>query len=373
MAYYRKRGNKWSFTVDVGIDPKTGKRKQKTMSGFADQKEAEKACAALITDIERGSISIENKRTLGDFMNHFLTHILIHDVEEATLDGKWSIFRNHIEPQLGRKVLQKLKPDDLQVFYNRLIQKGMSPGGIANVYRLINQTLNLAMEWGYITRNVNKLVRKPEYKQKKVEVWSKEQFDQFLTSTMESYLHPFYMIALNTGMRPGEICALKWDKVDVVKMQILVDSTATRTKKDGYHVKPSPKNDSSVRTITIPPNLVQYLKRYKLSQPPNDLNLVIPGIESPILWLNTVHTIMKDDIKSAGMPPLGPHGLRHTHATYLLSPQPYGLGISVKAVSERLGHSKTTTTINTYFGVLPNMQDGIAEQLERYAQKSVDN
>ena len=80
--------------------------------------------------------------------------------------------------------------------------------------------------------------------------------------------------------------------------------------------------------------------------------------------LNEVIKLMKIDIETAELPYLKPHGLRHTHATYCLSPKPFGLGQALKAVSERLGHSNTTTKLNRYTHCLPNMQESLAKQLE---------
>ncbi|MGF9965364.1 Arm DNA-binding domain-containing protein [Bacillus rhizoplanae] len=71
-GYFRKRGDKWSFTVDIGIDPETGKRKQKSKSGFKTKKEAQKAAAALITQVECGDYFEEKKVTVQEFMTLWL-------------------------------------------------------------------------------------------------------------------------------------------------------------------------------------------------------------------------------------------------------------------------------------------------------------
>jgi integrase len=106
------------------------------------------------------------------------------------------------------------------------------------------------------------------------------------------------------------------------------------------------------------------LKRVKLAQHPNELNLVIPGIKNPICYKSVLQKVMEQDVKAAGVPPLTPHGLRHTFATYLLSPAPFGLGQNVRVVSEMLGHSNPTTTWNTYSHTLPKMQETVAEMFD---------
>lgn len=375
MAYFRKRGSTWSFTIDVGQDPTTGKRRQKTTSGFRTKKEAEKACAEIVTEIERGNVNLaQNKETVGGFMKEYLETTLRNEIERTTYEGKLAIMNNHIIPNIGHLKLQKVTPMDLQKLINDLQKKGLNPGTIRNIMRLVNQTFRTAAEWGFITRNVTMYAKKPNYKSKKHTVWSKAEWETFLESTSSSRYYPFYLIALNSGLRPGEILALSWDHIHFKQKYIRVERTVIYTKENGIEIKESPKNDSSRRNVTIPEFVVSYLKKHKMEQSPNRLNLVVPGVKSDIIYNSGLNRAMKIDINQAKVPSITPHELRHTHATYLLAPKPFGLGISVKAVSERLGHANTTVTMNTYAHVLENMQEAIADALEETTtlKKTVD-
>lgn len=349
------------------VDPKTGERKQPGLGGFATRQEAEEACAEMITQYSKGELTAgSGVETVESFMRIYLNTVLVNELSERTFDQKFAQMENHIVPALGNIKLQKLTPMQVQSFINDLIDKGKSPGTIQSITVLLSQTLKKAMEWGYVTRNVATLTSKPSYKPDKHPVWSKEQFTHFLKSTTESHLYPFYLIALTTGMRPGEILALSWDKVDFKTGKIKVDCTVTYIKEKGIYIKPSPKNDTSRRTIPVPVTVLSTLKKIKMSQSPNEYNVVVPGINTGLCHSTTLRRIMSDDVKAAGLPPLNPHGLRHTFATYLLSPAPHGLGQSVTAVAELLGHSKTTTTWNTYSHSLPSMKDSIADQIDKF-------
>lgn len=364
MAYFRKRGAKWTFTIDIGRDG-TGKRIQKTLSGFRTKSEAQKAAAEMTTEFERGNLAVStNKDTLGSFMQEYLDNVLKLEVEPQTYDGKVSIMNNYIIPYIGRHSLKKFSPMQCQEFVNQLISLNLNAGTIQNIMRLLSQTLNKALEWGYINKNVASMTSKPIYKTNKLNVWGKDQFEQFLAQTKESRFYPFYLIALSTGMRPGEITSLSWDHVDFNNNSIRVETNTVWSKEKGIYIKPYPKNESSKRTIFVPVSAMNYLKKYKLSQLPNKLNLVISGIKSEIVYNSVLNLVFNQDLSRTELPKITPHDLRHTHATYLLSPPPFGLGQSIKAVSERLGHAKTTTTLNTYAHVLPNMQESLAEQLE---------
>lgn len=357
-------GATWSFRIDVGTDPKTGKRKQETGSGFSTKAEAETACAAIITDYERGTLSVAPKNeTVGSFMRSYMDNVLKNEIEPRSWDNKDRIMNNHIDSVLGKIRLTKLTPMQVQNFINGLTTKGLSPGTIQNVMRLVNQTLTKALEWGYVNKNVASLTSKPSYKPEKFIVWNKEQFEYFLQSSKNSRLHPYYLIALMTGMRPGEIAALSWDRIDMKQNVIRVERNVVWTKARGIYIKETPKNDPSKRSITIPESVSAYLRKLRLAQDINELNLVVPGIKNPIIYNSVINQIYKTDVALANLPYLKPHGLRHTHATYLLSPKPFGLGQALKAVSERLGHANPTTTLNTYSHVLPNMQESLAEQL----------
>lgn len=368
MAYFRKRGKYWSYTVDAGRHPVTGKRVQKVEGHFATKRDAEKACAAFVTEFERGNVAVTaSKDTLGAFMKEYLETTLRNEIERTTYEGKVAIMHNHIMPKIGNLKLQKITPMDLQKFINALQEEGFNPGTIRNIMRLVNQTLRTATEWGFVTKNVSVYAKKPTYKAKKHTVWSKAEWDTFIEHCQESRFFPFYLIALNSGLRPGEILSLSWDHVNFKQKYIRVERTVIYTKQGGIEIKDSPKNDSSRRNVTIPEFVVNYLKKYKLEQAPNNLDLVVPGIKSDIVYNSTLNQSMKEDIKKAGVPLITAHELRHTHATYLLSPKPFGLGASIKAVSERLGHANTTVTMNTYAHVLENMQDAIADALEEIA------
>ncbi|MBB6632798.1 site-specific integrase [Cohnella thailandensis] len=375
MASFRKRGCKcknkkkcscgatWEFRISV-TDPTTGERIQPSEGGFATKPEAEAAAAKLKMQYETGLLSAEAKdETIQSFMGKYLENTLIHEIEAATYEQKLAIMDRHIVPELGKLKLKKLTPLQVQSFINYLIGEDLNAGTIGNIMRLLNQTLNKAVEWGYVARNVVPMASKPRYKPEKFTVWTKQQFEHFLKNTKKSRLYPFYLIALMTGMRPGEITALTWEHINFKKKTIRVEQTVAWTKQKGIHIKNSPKNDASRRTITIPDYVVNYLREYKVAQQPNGLNTVIQGVKHDLMYNSVINQIMKTDITNTGLPLITPHDLRHTHATYLLSPPPFGLGQAIKAVSERLGHAKTSTTLNTYTHVLPNMQEALSDQL----------
>lgn len=379
MASYRQRGctckpekkrctcgATWEFRISV-TDPATGKRIQPGDSGFATKAEAKLAAAELKLKYQNGLLSAEAKdETVGSFVRKFIENVLSTKIEETSYDLRIKLFNSHIVPNLGKLKIKTLTPMQVQNFINILIDEGNSAGHVVNVVNLLGQAMKTAVQWGYIVRNPVSFVSKPKLKQSKITVWSKEQFQHFLNNTKESKCYAFYLIGLSTGMRPGEILGLDWTRVDFERKIIRVERTLARTKEKGLFIKETPKNNSSRRTIPIPDNLVKYLKKYKLAQKPNKYNLVFPGFRTDLCYVAVVNEKLQHDIKRCNLPHITPHDLRHTHATFLLSPEPFGLGQNVKIVSERLGHSKTSTTLNTYAHVLPTMQEHVSDLLNDY-------
>lgn len=360
MAYYRKRGDKWSFTVDVGVDPITGKRKQKTLGGFDSEKAAELACSQIIVDVSRGDY-VDSKETLRAFMEDFLVNHVKHNVAESTYTMSKVFANKHIYPYFGNIKIAKITAIHIQKFYSFKINEGLSAGHIANIGILLGKAFKAAHQWGLINKNVVSLVKKPSVRSDKMQVWTQEQVNYFLKETSGTRFHVVYLLALTTGMRIGEILALDWPSIDFAGATISVNKTVVHTNKHIF-VK-EPKTASGRRLITIPQSVVSYLKKYKISTPINEKGIIVPGIKGIYCYNSTVSQVFHKEAKRLNLPELRFHDLRHTHATLLLM-----MGENPKVVQERLGHAKISITLDTYSHVLPSMQKGVADKLNEAFQ-----
>lgn len=357
MAYFKKEMNgTWRFTADIGRDPVTGKRKQKTVRGYPTRKSAEKACAELMTDIQRGDY-IDSKITVQKFVMDFLVSHVKHTVAANTYEMQKAYAVNHILPFFGDLQMNKVTALHVSKFYNQKKEEGLSAGHINNFGIFLNKVFRTAMEWGMINKNVISAVRKPSYKSKDIAVWDEDQMNKFLKETQDSRFHVVYLLALTTGMRKGEILGLQWKHVDFQNATISVQQTLVYANHNLYLKEP--KSSRSRRLITIPDYVVQYLKRYKMAQPPNPLDVVVPGIKHDLLYPATLEKVYYQDLERVEVHRIRFHDMRHTHATILLK-----LGENPKVVQERLGHTNISTTLNTYSHVLPSMQRSVADKFE---------
>src|SRR5690625_3154250 len=117
----QKRGNKYSFVIDIGRDPVTKKRRQKRVSGFTSKKKARKAMNEMINELNKGTYVEPTNETFGKYLDDWLKHKEVR-VATSTYEYYKSYVDNHIKPALGHHKTQNLKPMILQEFYDSLLQ-----------------------------------------------------------------------------------------------------------------------------------------------------------------------------------------------------------------------------------------------------------
>ncbi len=212
------------------------------------------------------------------------------------------------------------------------------------------------------------VVEKPvAEKNLEMQVWEEDEVRQFLTVTRDAGIEveAFYTLAIETGMRKGELCGLMWDDVDINARRVSVRRTLLKT--GPKPVLGIPKSGRG-RAITISPQTASLLRKHKLRQKELRLGLGDAYRDSdfifakkngdPIQINNFGQRSFANLIESAGVKKIRFHDLRHTCATLLLAK-----GVNPKIVQERLGHSDISMTLNRYSHVTPTMQDQAARLL----------
>lgn len=369
-GYFRKRGDKWSFTLDVGKDDSTGKRKQKTVSGFKTKKEAEKACAELIAQVENDNYLEESEQLYGDYLLNYMETITKHQVRPTTYNLQYFIVTKHIIPSIGQIKIKRLKPEHLQTMYTRKKDEGLSGAYIRTMHAIINKSLRKALEWEKIKQNVATVVTPPRIEKAKTNTWTQAQSIQFLDAIKSRKFgsrkfYVAYILAIYCGLRKGEILGLPWDNCDLEKGYVTIKQTLAKVKSRLFLQEP--KTKGSIRRIKISPSVVEALMEHKKyqdeikSQNPDyqDNNLVIANWNGTPIDMPDLNKDFTAACAFAKVPVIRFHDLRHTHATLLLQ-----LGENPKVVSERLGHADVSITLNTYSHVLPDMQESLVHNFE---------
>lgn len=373
-GHISKRGNKYSFVIDIGRDPVTKKRRQKRVSGFTSKKKAREAMTEMIAEINRGTYVEPTNETFGKYLDDWLIH-KGKRVAYSTYRHYKSYIDNHIEPALGHIKIQDLRPMLLQNFYDSLLESSkLSNRSIHHIHRIINNCLNFGVKMGEIQTNVAAAIEPVKVPKVEQEYWNVDEVNTFIESARGHIHFIAFYLAIFTGMRQGEILGLKWDSVDLENRMIYVQRSIKRSA-GGGELKDL-KNSSSYRSITMSEGLIFELKTHKNEQNRikmrvgrdySDQGFVVAtktgSFVLPTNLSRSFRTIRnKLDIKQIRF-----HDLRHTHASLLFKEN-----IHPKIVQERLGHSSIETTLDTYSHMLPNMQKTAAKKLDEMFGKNID-
>ncbi|NGM83376.1 site-specific integrase [Paenibacillus sp. 7124] len=365
--YFVKKENKelWFYTLTLGKDA-NGKRIQKKKRGFKNEREAKKALRDAQVQADKGSYYEPSKMTYGEFLKEWFRGKSANYSDQTTKSTE-SYIRLHIMPQLGQYPLSKLNVLIIERFMNDLRAKGLAEGTIKRIYNVVTASLNSAERKDIIPRNVaTRIDNKPKGGKKDMEVWTAEEVKLFLNTVRREevrYYEAFHL-ALATGMRQGEILGLRWRDVDLERGIVSVRQTLSH---DGKTLRPGAKTTTSVRTISIDPDTVSMLDKWRRRQQleksyagamyeDNDL-VVCTTVGTPTTPRNLSRT-WYSMLKKSELHPITFHDLRHTHASLLLKNN-----VHPKIVSERLGHASIQITLDLYSHLFPNMQEEAAHAL----------
>ena len=352
----KKDGNTWYYILELGKI--NGKRKQKKKRGFKTKKEAQNALIeAEHTLLKNGTFNEPSKMLYKDYLSTWLNDKKVLIKESTFKTYSWLIDR-YIIPYLGDIEISKIRPMDIQKLYNELISKNMlSRENVQKVHSLINNSLKKAERWELVKRNVASLVDRPKAFKSELKVWDVEEVKSFLATAQDSRYYIAFLLALTTGMRQGEILALRWKDIDFNNNILAVKQTLSHT---GNKIIPGAKTKAGLRSITLPTETVNALvKHKKMIQYEkkmtevlyNDYDLIVcTNVGTPCNPRNLSRSFYSL-IEKSKVSRIRFHDLRHTHATLLLKQ-----GIHPKIVAERLGHATIRITLDTYSHVLPTMQ-----------------
>jgi integrase len=360
-----KDGKRTSYRVRWETRGPNGKRKHHSAT-CRTKKEAE----ALLTEKQRtvndGTYVDASKETLGAYMERWLD-AMAPTWAESTLAGRTSIVRQRIVPELGLVPLAQLDAITVQTFYAGLTKR-YAPGTVRLTHSVLNSALTRAVTWRLILRNPTDDAILPSLPRQSAVVWTTEECAQFLTAVHDHRFAPLWRLALDSGMRIGEILGLGWRDValDRDEPSVSVRRTVTRDKNWKHKLGDVPKTHASNRAILIGEDTVTALRSYRALQAQrrlllgpqwHDLGLVFDRGDGGLLRNTTVAEALERVLdKHPTLPRITLHGMRHTMATLALEG-----GINPKVVQERLGHASIQMTLDRYSHVTQSMQAEAAD------------
>ncbi|MCY6485341.1 site-specific integrase [Clostridium aestuarii] len=368
-GHVRKRGKTYSFVVDIGRD-ENNKRKQKWYSGYKTKKEAEKALNDTLNKIEKGEYFISENISLKNYLRKWLEDYVELTLSTKTIKSYKEMIDWYIIPNIGNIPLNKLKPLNIQNFYKKCINE-FNLSGTTTLYchRILHKALKQAVLWQMLNSNPADAVEKPKKSKKQLQVLNTNHVEKLLNRLKETTLYMPVLLALTTGLRRGEICGLKWSDIDLENKTLYVKEQLQSN--NGILELVPTKTAGSKRKIILLDFTLPILKQHRKHQLQNKLLLGNEYTDNNFVICQTNGNPYNPDYitgnfarhisklsKELNIPKIRFHDLRHTHATLLLKQ-----GINPKVVSERLGHSQVSLTLDTYSHVLPDMQKEAAEKL----------
>lgn len=268
-------------------------------------------------------------------------------------------YRKHIQPHIGAMNIARITVADIHGFLSLLFEKELSCATVKAIFRLLNAAMRHAVEKEIICRNPCKKIRiqpSPAFEER---VLSDKEQEKLRASADSQQLYA--LLSLYTGMRLGEICALKWSDIDWISGALCVQRTVQRISDDKkaqgnktFLSISAPKSLRSHRVLPIPAFLLDMLRNLFAQSS----TAYVFGSNASAAEPRTLQRRFQRWMLRLGLAGVHFHTLRHSFATRLLE-----LGVDVKTVSTLLGHSSAKTTMDVYMHSFPARQRSAVEKL----------
>lgn len=374
------KDGKQKYRVRVNYTDMNGNHKQieRTEYGLAEARELERI---LLAEVKQAP---SRKLTVKALYDEYVK-TRQYEVRASTLDRTKTILQHHVLPYVGEYRLDKLTIPVLQKWKTEIETKTYSKGGKTqnlqiqtkqNAYSAFRTLLNFSVKMGYLTQNP--LIKVGNFKdsnamKKEMQYYTAEEFEKFIQAArkfaensateIEWDYYVFFAIAFYTGLRKGEIHALKWTDIDGKYLSV---SRSINQKLKGGDVETPPKNKSSIRTLQMPDPLIQILNehkaRYKKIKGFHD-DWRITGGTGP-LRDTSIEKANKKIAAAAGVKKIRIHDFRHSHVSLLANN-----GINIQEIARRLGHANIEMTWNTYSHLYPREEERATEILNQVHAK----
>jgi integrase len=369
-GHIRARGpGAWELKFDVNSD--TGERQTRYVTFHGGKREAQKKLTELLDQVNKGSFIDPSKTTLAEFLDRWEGWAATQ-VSAKTLERYKELLKHHVRPRLGARLIQKLRTVDFAELYGALQAPkpegaGLAARTVGHVHRLLHRVFGHAVKWSLIGANPISAAEPPRVQRTEIEILAPDQIKAVLDALRDRPLYPVAVIGLATGMRRGEIAALRWADIDFDAGRVRVERSLEQTNA-GLSFKP-PKTKAGRRTISIPASIVAELRdhwrrqqeqrlAFGLGKANND-DLVFARPDATAWPPDSLTADWARTVRILKLPKVTLHALRHTHVSQLIA-----AGLDVVTVSRRIGHANPTVTLNVYAHLFGNTDERAADAVE---------
>jgi len=362
----KRKDGRWVGAITVG---KTydGKQKRKTVYG-KNRTEVRDKINQISRELATNTYREPPDIKVSEWMDIWLQQYKKIKLKPKTYDGYESLINTSINPSLGNLKLVHLKAKDIQYLYNRKYNdgNGISTNTLRRIHTVLKSALNQALINELIVKNPAIGVQLPVLNKREIIALNTVEQRKFLKCAEKYRLYGAFVVNFDTGLRMSEILALKWDDIDlqegiiyVNKNLVLVKDRDSKNKKNKLLVQDSSKTKKSTRSIPLTERSLYILKTLKVKQQVIS-DIVFCSQTGGYVWPRNYERTFQKVVKKAKLKKCNTHTMRHTFATRL-----FERGVSAKTISELLGHSSVSFTLDTYAHVLPNNKIKAVRTLDR--------
>lgn len=339
----KRPDGRWQAAYTV---PGTRKRKYFTRR---TRRECADELNRILAEIRTGVYVPPQNITVGEYLAHWLDNSLRAAVRPSTFLSYSVVVRNHLIAGLGDVPLQELTPQHIDKYKADKLAE-MAPRSVVYQLTLLQSALDQAVKWGYVPRNAASLVDKPRVPRAKSARLTEAEAKQLLAALEGDRLQALYVTAMMTGLRRGELLALKWQDVDLDTGMLRVRGTLMRL--NGELRISEPKTEKGKRTLKLARVTLQALRAHRARQQAEqmmagrrwqDNDLVFPTTLGTAYEPRNLNRHFNALLERAGLRHVRLHDLRHSFASLLESK-----GVSLKTLSTVMGHSTIGITGDLY-------------------------
>jgi integrase len=358
-----KRGDAWRIRVYVGRDRHTGAKRWACRTVRGTRREAEQACAALVTEIGAGFHS-EADRTVADLLARWMA-LIGPDLSPSTLRDYRSAIDRHITPALGSTKLAKVRASDLDDWYRAL---PLGPARVRRVHNILSAAFDQAVRWQWVAHNPCASARPPKVRETEINPPTETEVRALIAAADTPDFAAYLRLAAETGARRGELIALRWPDIDLDAHAVTIRRAVVDA---GGELVVKRTKTNVARVVSISAATAAELRGVRSRQlerglstgvhAPDDAPVFTCDAEGEVGWHpSTVSHWFASTVRRAGQSGVRLHDLRHFAATQMLA-----AGVDVRTAAARLGHRNVAVLLNRYAHALPAADRDAAEGLGR--------
>jgi integrase len=377
--------NTWRLFWELGPDPQTGKRRQKTETFHGTKEAARKYWRKVQAEIDAGRVGAEPEQTVAEYLQWWETTVLpTRQVRPTTRVSYHQLIQDYVVPALGTVPVTRLDPAAVQRALGHWLTQPrrdgrpgvLSPTTVQRIVAILREALNDAVRTGVIDRNPCLQVPLPKAADFQPTVWDADAVRRFLAVAAEHRWGVGFRLGLLAGLRRGEILGLRWEDIDWTQGVLTIRRALVHVRGQGDVLGPV-KTARGYRQVALDADTVAWLRARQQRAEAEAAaagalyrdhgHVLQTGTGTPVGTRNFDRTFDRL-CRQAGVPRIRLHDLRHTHGTAL-----YAAGVDLKTISDRLGHSQIRVTADLYVRPqLTRQTDAVARLTQQWGLNAPD-